>query len=310
MTSLLDQKPGAKKKAVDQKAAEVMGGAPAETAQSAVAAEVPALAQQCQPAAAGQQMPAVPGGVGTPVSGSTCGDVCLNENEIKLSLVKIVQPTSKDGTAGMFRNVETGQEYDKLTGFILDRQSGFVDFGPQDYEHPFMCASRDMITCRSIEGEDIDPRACPRNPVTWDWKDKKPSRCRFTYNFIFNSEEDDVFVLAFHQASSYDAIKTFLTQIATKATGRKVMNSGRTPGKYYLFPVTITLKEEKNDKGKFYVAQFVIGDEIITEADEKFLAARAQTLSTVSTMDKMLDHAVKEDMPSGRMPGDDDCPID
>lgn len=305
MSGLLDQKPGSKKSKASpaetnqqeapQQATETVTETPAQQE------TVPTVSQAVEP----YKPATVPA---SPVSDA--GDVSLHGDEIKISIVKIVQPTSKDGTAGCFRNNDTGEEWEELRGNILDVQRGYVDFGSQDASDPFTCASRDTITCKTFSGSDtIKATECPRNPALWAWKDKKPSPCRFSYNFIFNKDDDEVFTLAFHQASSYDSIKTFLTSIATKSTGRNIQKAGLVPGKFYLFPVTVGLKEEKNDKGRFYVATFKLDAEPISPEDAGFFAKRAKTYQGINAMDKVLDQIDKESMPDMTDVDMSDCPI-
>lgn len=229
-----------------------------------------------------------------PLVADNVGSIHIQPNEVKLSLVKIVQPTSKIGTPGNFLNVDSGEEFNKLEGYILALQRGYVNFGDRDAKEPYLCASRDTVKCIAYDGQVKLSKECKFNPLTWVWDSSKtPSPCHFSYSFIFNSLDDEVFLLSMHQPTSYDAIKTFITAIGTKSTGRNVMKSGLTPGKFYLYPVTISLKEDKNDKGRYYTVAFKIEKELITKEDETFLSYRANTYATISGIDKLISEKEK-----------------
>jgi len=165
---------------------------------------------------------------------------------------KIVQPTSKEGTPGLFRNNLTNEEVDKVNVVVLAASKGRVCWGASIEEDPVCRSSDGLLPSKDVEkpvnsvcgtkenGRRFEP-VCPN--AIWQDNYQRPA-CDEVINLLCISRVDRVpFFISLH-GMQLKPVRAFLSAIGLRKKS------------LYEFQATLTLKETTNHKGKFFVVQF------------------------------------------------------
>lgn len=183
----------------------------------------------------------------------------LGPGDFVIPRMKIVQPSSKEGTAGTFRMNLTTEEFWKLRIVAIKAEPGRVYWEKDsDNETPL---------CRSYDGRVPDPaieeppgQICVE-PMTskggkqilqpvcsmaqWGENRERPA-CDSIYNVLCVSIQDDLPFWLTIGGTSITNFKKFVSSIALRR--RKLCE----------FESEISLEEETNKKGRFFVLKFSV----------------------------------------------------
>lgn len=142
--------------------------------------------------------------------------------------VKLVQPTSKEGSPGMLRINLTGDEFASLPIIVVKAIQGRIMWHPDPEIEEVLCRSYDFLKPDSsiekpyspecakrivnLKRQEVMTVLCPR--AKWNG-DKKPE-CSETYNLLCLQAEDFLpFWITFHGAS-ISAVRKYLSAIALR----------------------------------------------------------------------------------------------
>ena len=181
----------------------------------------------------------------------------LGPGDFVIPRLKIVQPTSKEGTAGTFRMNITGEEFWKLRIVAIKAEPGRVYWDREsDNEEPL---------CRSYDGRAPDPaieeppsQACvepmvskggkqilqPVCPMAMWGENRERPACDAIYNVLCISVQDDLPFWITIGGTSITSFKKFVSSIALRR--RKLCE----------YESEISLEEEQGKKGKYFVLRF------------------------------------------------------
>ena len=172
--------------------------------------------------------------------------------------IRIVQPTSREGTAGRLIMNLTGDEYDNLPIVVVKATQGRVLW---DKKNPgndeALCRSYDFLnpdtasipvppspTCArrvvGARGKQSTKNVCPMA----QWNGKEPPECSETFNLLCLLTDDLLpFWITLH-GTSIQPVRRYLSAIALR----------RCP--LWLYETVLSAEQTINDRGKFYVAKF------------------------------------------------------
>jgi hypothetical protein len=181
---------------------------------------------------------------------------------------KIVQPTSKEGTPGVFKNNLTNEERDKINLVVLAATKGRVCWGEHIEEDPVCRSSDGLVPSEEVErpidracgtkenGKRFEP-VCPN--AIWRGNIQRPA-CDEVINLLCISLDDQVpFFISLH-GMQLKPVRAFLSAIGLRKKS------------LYEFQAAMSLKERSNGKGKFFVVQFGEIKENTPEEKELFRA--------------------------------------
>lgn len=171
--------------------------------------------------------------------------------------MKIVQPTSREGTAGKLAMNLTGDEFDSLPIVVIKATQGRILW---DKKNPgndkALCRSYDFmkpdssierppspICARHVMGtnkKQILKTVCPKG----QWHGEEPPECSETFNLLCLLVDDFLpFWITLH-GTSIQPVRRYLSAIALR----------RCP--LWQYEATLSTEQQINDKGKFFVARF------------------------------------------------------
>ena len=175
----------------------------------------------------------------------------FNQDDIVIPSLRIVQPTSKEGIQGKFRDNLTGEEFDELDVAFISSRKGRIMFDKDDLTAGPLCGSDD----RKIPSEFFDKpmnEACNGCPQAEWVRDDKTGRntceCSENYTLLGLDISTGMPFFFMTKGTALMPTKRFLSGIFLR--GKK---SGLNLWDYV---TTLTLKETSNTQGKFYVPIF------------------------------------------------------
>lgn len=187
----------------------------------------------------------------------------FDAGDLVIPRYKIVQPTSKEGTPGVFKNNLTNEEKDRINVVVLAASKGRVCWGENIEEDPVCRSSDGLMPSEEVErpinpvcgtkenGKRFEP-VCPN--AVWQDNNQRPA-CDEVINLLCVNRDDQVpFFISLH-GMQLKPVRAYLSAIGLR---RKSLHE---------FQTTLTLKETTNHKGKFFVVQF--GEIKESEAGEK-----------------------------------------
>lgn len=188
----------------------------------------------------------------------------IDRTDLIIPRIKIVQPTSQNGTPGKFISNLTGEEYDELKVVFLKATKGRVYWESLDLEADPICRSSDGYSpdpnleepvdsiCGKREGNRFVP-VCPKALWTED-----PPECKGTYN-----------LLAIDQSSG---MPFWISLHGLQISPTKRFISGMILKKRNLFDARVTLRltEVKAPKGKCFVISFEDIEELSDKEKESY----------------------------------------
>lgn len=165
-------------------------------------------------------------------SGSMLGMEGLDRSDMTVPRYRLIQNTSSDGTPGKFVSTLSGQEVDTITAVLMKVTKTRVMW-------PVAFSRGDKPECRSEDGKHkangIGTGVCDTCPYgKWD------GRCKTSYTFLGVDDNSEPFMINI-KGSSIKPLKKFLTRILMKDLP------------LFAYKVVISAKEERNDKGRFWV---------------------------------------------------------
>jgi hypothetical protein len=283
-----------------RKTATVAQQAPAPT-------ETPALtgAEIAPTGAQTSKVPAIP----EELNGFTGLEGIGNETWI-IPRIKIVQPTSKEGTAGNLRINLTGDEFEELHVVFVKAVQGRILW---DKDNPgnekAICRSYDFlrpdvsievppsdICARYVMGtnkKQILKPVCPNA----QWVDNERPACGEVFNLLgIWLEEMLPFWMTLH-GTSIQPVRKFLSAIALR----------RCP--LWQFDTMLFTEEQKGDRGKYYIARFAspkpITKELEAEIVDMVLGLKdADVKRTVEAEEAAMDEAGETNGPPAFDPDD------
>jgi len=215
---------------------------------------------------------------------------------------KIVQPTSQTGTRkGTFFNNLTGAEVDSIDFVLLAAKTGRVMWNPKDLKSDPICKSNDGIHPADIIEKPISQvcglkapgvkilATCPKAGWTKNFNgiDERPE-CNETKTLLaVNLADDCPFFLSLHGVQ-LKPIKSFLSGFIAKK---------KSPLE---FKARMSLREQTNGKGIFYVIVFSNVEEN-SEADKEKYKAMFYQLSGYN-LEKTYDAERKMESDTANMP--------
>ena len=193
----------------------------------------------------------------------------FDNGDLVIPRYKIVQPTSKEGTVGTFKNNLTNEETDKINVVVLAASKGRVCWSENLDEDP-ICRSSDGIhpsdnvetpvneICGTKEnGKRFEP-VCS-NAMWGEKKDERPL-CNEVVNLLCVGKDDMVpFFISLH-GTQLKPVRAYLSAVGLRRRS------------LYEYQATLRLKEVSNGKGKFFVVQFEGLQENSTDEKEAFRA--------------------------------------
>ena len=241
---------------------------------------------------AGAQLPVPANGQFTDSFGPYDGEDDFMEEDLTIPRWKILQPTTRveGGSAGMFYNVVTHEEAEKLEDIVfLSRTTGRVLFPGNDFSGNRVCwshsgkapAAEEIIT---LTGEDPKSELCVTKsggqkvyhcPFSM-WRDANgepdtngsmPPQCKETITFLGLDSELMPFRIIFH-GMGIPPVKNFMKSIFIRR--QQALLSRKKLG-LRDFRFTIALELKMNDKGKFYSPKFENVKEISDAGERQML---------------------------------------
>ena len=192
-----------------------------------------------------------------PTGSIPSGYDALDPSDFVIPRLKIVQPTSKEGTPGTLRMNLTGEEFTELRIIAIKVEPGRV-YWDRD-------SDSDRPICRSFDGHVPDPRIeDPPSPRCMDvtvskggkqlmqaacemamWGDDRAKPpCDQIYNMLCISADDDLPLWMTIGGTSITSFKKFVSSIALR---RRALSE---------YETVISLEECAGKKGKYYVLKF------------------------------------------------------
>jgi hypothetical protein len=192
----------------------------------------------------------------------------FDTGDLVIPRYKIVQPTSKEGTPGVFKNNLTNEEVETVNVVVLAASKGRVCWGENLDEDP-ICRSSDGLRpsdnteepvsaiCGTKEnGKRFEPTC---HNALWRENHERPL-CNEVINLLCVSKDDQVpFFISLH-GTQLKPVRAFLSALGLRKKS------------LYEFQATLGLKEKTNGKGKFFVIQFANLKENPPEEKEVFRA--------------------------------------
>jgi hypothetical protein len=174
----------------------------------------------------------------------------FEREDIIIPRMRIVQPTSEEGTPGTFRLNITGDEYQTIEVVFIKAIKSRVMFDSDLNKGP-LCGSLDRINPSSYFSlRDRTPMAdkCAGCPYAEWGKDREAPQCNESYTLLGLDINTRIPFFLTTRSTGIKPTKMFLSAIFLKAKMKKAALSD--------FKVTLSLKEVKNDRGRFYVPVF------------------------------------------------------
>jgi hypothetical protein len=207
----------------------------------------------------------------------------LDISSFVIPRIKLVQPTSKEGTAGMFRLNLTGDEFSSLSIIVVNQIRTRTFWNPDPKSEEVLCRSYDFLTPDISVAKEADDGSLvyPYSPICakvlkniygkekpfevceyakWHGKDRKiKPECSEAYNFLCLQAEDLLpFWITFHGASIKPA-ESYLSTIALRREGEE-----RKQSRLYHWQAELGA-EMKTEPQKHYIAKFSSIKEILPE---------------------------------------------
>jgi len=222
----------------------------------------------------------------------------FDTGDLILPRLRIVQPTSKEGTVGWFKNNLTNEEKDKINAVVLAASKGRVCWGENLDEDP-ICRSSDGIhpsenvespvneICGTKEnGKRFEP-VCP-NAMWGEKKDERPI-CNEVINLLCIGKDDMVpFFISLH-GTQLKPVRAYLSAVGLRRRS------------LYEYQATLKLKETTNGKGKYFVIQFEELKENSADEKDNFRALYFQfagyPIDRTFDAEKAMKEADKDDIP-------------
>ena len=191
--------------------------------------------------------------------------------------MKIVQPTSKEGTQGKLRVNLTGDEFDTMEVVIVKAMQGRVmwDQGNPGNEKP-LCRSSDFLHPDSSIENPPSPE-CVRQitntmkktmlkPVCPNagWNGTEKPACGETWNLLCIQKDEFLPFWLSVAGTSIAPVRRYLSAIALR----------RCP--LWQFETEITTEEQKGDRGRYFVLKFVSPKPIARELEEQLIPMVAE----------------------------------
>ena len=257
------------------------------------------------------QQNAGPPGIPDELNGYTGLEGITNEAWV-IPRIKIVQPTSQEGTAGMLRMNLTGDEFERLDILVIKAVQGRVYWNPEDNaEEDLLCRSYNFLEPdESIDnppspicgkfingkgGKQIFKQVCSKS--IWGPSGERPE-CDETYSLLCISKDDLLPFWVTLSGTSLKPVKRYLSAMALR----------RVPLWQYF--TTLATKEQKGNKGKYYVADFLSPKPITQEMEEDVvgLVMSLKDADIKRTFEE--EEAQAEDSESGSGSGETEPPPD
>jgi hypothetical protein len=169
----------------------------------------------------------------------------VSQDDLIVPRLKIVQPTSQEGTAGTFRDTVSGEESATLEDVVVLKMTKARRlFEDSDLR----CASDDMLKPRGSIADPIHSECATCPLAVWTTVDGKrtPPKCAETWNFLV-VHEGLPYYMTFHGAAMTN-VRKFITAITLRAAKLKA--------NLFDFVMTLELDEKKFDKGRAYMPVF------------------------------------------------------
>jgi len=176
----------------------------------------------------------------------------FDTGDLVIPRYKIVQPTSKEGTPGVFKNNLTNDETDKVNVVVIAASKGRVCWGENLDEDP-ICRSSDGLhpadnietPINSICGTKEDGKRFEPVCQNAQWRDKNERPlCNEVINLLCINRDDQVpFFISLH-GTQLKPVRAYLSALGLRKKS------------LYEYQATLGLKETSNHKGKFFVIQF------------------------------------------------------
>jgi hypothetical protein len=179
----------------------------------------------------------------------------LDASSFVIPRIKIVQPTSKEGTPGTLRINLTGDEFSDLPVIVVKAIQGRILWDPDLTKEKALCRSYDFMTpdpsienpfssacakrVKNLRGQDILTPACDQAK----WIGEKKPECSETYNLLCLQAEDFLPFWISLAGASIAPVKKYLSAIALRRSR--------------LFQwETILATEQRTEPKRHYVAAF------------------------------------------------------
>ena len=173
------------------------------------------------------------------------GMEAFDADDIVIPKMRIVQPTSEEGTPGTFRLNLTEEEFHALDVVFIKATKGRVLFS-KDLTEGAVCGSNDRIHPHPYF-ENPMAEACAEC-MYGKWEGRTPPECNESYTLLALDIETLMPFFIQTKGTGVRPTKMFLSAVFLKAKQKKA--------DLWDFRVTLMLKEVKNDRGKFYVPVF------------------------------------------------------
>ena len=214
----------------------------------------------------------------------------FDNGDLIIPRFKIVQPTSKEGTPGLFRNNLTCEEIDKLNIVALAAAKGRVCWSDNIDEDPVCRSSNGLVPAQNIEtpvseicglkenGKRFEP-VCPN--AIWGEKGERPI-CDEVINLLCIDKHDQVPFFISLTGTQLKSARAYLSAVGLRRRS------------LYEYEAVLSLKETANGKGKYFVIQFEELKENTPDDKETFRAL--YFLYAPYPIDRTFDHekAMKE----------------
>jgi|GEM_PF-1063171 len=191
----------------------------------------------------------------------------IDSSAFVIPRMKIVQPTSKEGTPGKFFINLTGDEFEDLDIVVIKAMRGRVLWNRADQgsDKP-LCRSADFMHPDSSIDNPPSPVCVKQlmnggktmlNPVCVNagWNGNTRPACDETWNLLCVQKDDFLPFWISCSGTSIRPVKKYLSAIALR----------RCP--LWQFSTTITTEENKGDRGRYYSLKFVSPTPITKELE-------------------------------------------
>lgn len=174
----------------------------------------------------------------------------ISRDDLVIPRLRIVQPVSEEGTAGNYLLNITGEEFETLDVVFFKFSKGRVYFS-DNLKEGVLCGSHDRKTPSGYIETPMAESCLNCIYAQWGKKDDGkpiPPSCAETYNMLGYIVSDGMPFFISFKGTAIRPVKLFLSGIAFR--GRKARADMRQ------FQVTMGLKQNSNEKGKFFVPTF------------------------------------------------------
>ncbi|RJX19003.1 MAG: hypothetical protein C4575_09515 [Desulforudis sp.] len=174
----------------------------------------------------------------------------MDKSDIVIPRLRVVQPTSKEGTPGKLRLNLTGDEFDQLTVVFIKATKGRVLFDRENLGSPPLCGSLDRVRPSNFFESPISDRCgqCPMAGWTKDNGRNAPPECNESYTLLGLDVDNRIPFFFQTRSTGIRPTKLFLSAVFFQAKRRNA--------DLVDFQVTLKTKETVGEKGKFYVPVF------------------------------------------------------